>query len=165
MLKYWSLIFFALAATLFSGCGYHMGSLASHDVSNIHIAMFDNDSFRRGLEVDLTNALVQEITRRMQLRVVEREGASSLLTGKIVSVRERVLTHDAENNVLSKEITIAVDFEWRNLRSGRILASDVRLSAPAQLTIVAGESVGQATADSLHTIAELIVDRMEEGNW
>jgi hypothetical protein len=151
------------------GCGYHSGSPIAGTASTIHVEMFDNESFRRGLEAQLTEAVVNELVRRTPLRIVNLDQAETILTGKIVNVRERVVTADNEGHVFSKEVNIYVNFEWRNKRTGKVLARGVNLSQPQTLTTFTGvltdtDTLGSAQGDLITNLATEIVDHMQ-GDW
>ena len=154
----------ALAVLALSGCGYRTGPLVTNDVATVHIAMFDNITFRRGLEVQLTDAVRMEVTRRTRLRLVARSQADSVLTGTIVDVREHALSHDPQGVVLIKELTVYADFEWRDARTGRDLARGVRVSRPPRPATTQPADLAAATSRSLADVAKAIVDVME-GGW
>jgi len=152
-----------LAFLTMSGCGYHMGSLVSGDVRTVHVQVFDNATFRRGLELQLTEAVLKEIRRRSHLRIADRAEADSILTGEIVDFRGRVETRDVEDEVFSEDVTVYVNFKWSDRRTGRLLAEGVNLKRPVRLFVTRGDTLPAATSESFRRLAELIVDRMEEG--
>jgi len=54
------------------GCGYSAKSLLRSNVRSIYIPIFDNDTFRRGYEFDLTREVRDQILMKTDLRIVER---------------------------------------------------------------------------------------------
>ena len=80
---------------LISGCGYTNKSLISRKINSIYIPIFENYTFRRGLEFDLTNAVKDEIMSKTKLRIAQKDNADTILTGKINKVTESVLTSNA----------------------------------------------------------------------
>ena len=146
------------------GCGYSAGPLVRRDVATVHVPVFENRTFRRELEFQLTEAVQREIRERARLRIVSAGEAQTVLSGEIVGFRERVIADDAADDLVSKRIAVYVDFDWREVRSGRLLASARRFSRPADLIVSRGETVASATVESFDDLAEAIVDRMEE-SW
>jgi len=153
-----------LAVAAGAGCGYRIGPMTRADVRTVHVAIFDNETFRRGLEVELTDAVRKELRRRTQLGLVGRDRAASLLTGRIVRVREKVIARDSAGDILKKDVTVYVDFEWRDLRSGVTLARGVRVCSPGRQITSRGQTVATATTEAVDDAAQAIVDLME-GNW
>ena len=69
---------------LISGCGYTTKSLISRKINSIYIPIFENDTFRRGLEFDLTSAVKDEIMSKTKLRILQKDSADTILTGRIM---------------------------------------------------------------------------------
>lgn len=128
------------------------------------VGIFQNDTFYRGLEFELTRALVQEIERRTHLKVVERERADTLLTGTITEVYERVLVEDQADQPTEKQITIVINFRWEDLRSGEVIVSRNNFRQTAEYIIPAGETLITARSEAFADVAERIVEQME-GGW
>ena len=114
-----------IAFVVLPGCGYYTGTLIASDVKTVHVKMFDNDSFRHELEVPLTEAIKNEITRRTNLRIVDADSADSVLDGAITRVDASVVSQDADDRVFSQTLTVALRFQWRERRSGRVTAREL----------------------------------------
>jgi hypothetical protein len=147
-----------------SGCGYHAGSLIPSDIRTVHVPMFDNVTFRRGLEFELTQEIQHEILRRTHLKIVPADEADSMLTGEISDFRGAVLWQDATASVIAEDVTIYINFKWTDRRTGRILAEGTNISKPIRLYATQGEALGTARPESFRWLAEVVVDRME-GGW
>ncbi len=154
----------AIAASTAAGCRYRTGPMVRADVRTVHVAMFDNETFRRGLEVELTDAICKELRRRTRLGLVDRDRAQSLLTGRIVRVREAVAARDSAGDILKKDVRVYVDFEWRDLRSGAIRARGDGVSSSGRQISIRGQTVATATTEAINDAAQAIVD-LFEGNW
>jgi len=128
------------------------------------VPIFDNQTFRRGLEDELTEAIRNQILFKTQLRIADRERADSILTGEIIDFRESVLLENVADEPIETNVIVYVKFQWKDLRTGRVLVSEDRLSASTRLVIPSGETVASATAESFDDLAEKIIERMEE-DW
>jgi hypothetical protein len=79
----------------------------------------------RGIDVDLTDAVVKELNaRKTPIKVISSPGkADTELIGTIVQVDKNVLNRNPQNLPLESEIVLSVDLVWRDLRSGEILTN------------------------------------------
>ena len=78
----------------FVGCaGYQVGNqtLFRSDVRTVHVPIFESNSFRRFLGEPLTGAVVKEIEQRTPYKVTNSPTADTILQGRIVYERKRVL--------------------------------------------------------------------------
>ena len=80
-----------LLVLLLSGCGYTVGNGFSPDIKTVSVPIFENDTYRRGLEYQLTEAVQKEIQNRTPYRLARGTDADTRLTGRIVQVRKDVL--------------------------------------------------------------------------
>jgi len=67
-----------------AGSGYQWRSLYREDVKTVAVPIFQNKSFRRGVEFQLTQALVQQIEAKSPYKVVPKERADTVLDGEII---------------------------------------------------------------------------------
>lgn len=152
------LIVFVLA-----GCGYSSHSILKKNVGNIYIPIFDNKTFRRGLEFGLSKAIKDEIMFKTQLKIVDKENADSILLGTIVDFKENVMIVDSNDNIVESQIFVVVDFTWKDLRTGRAIVAEKGVIAPTEFVARRGETIETAQNESFVDVAEKIVDLMGEG--
>ena len=70
-------------------CGYRFGygsRALPGGVKNVHIPIFQNESFETGVEVDFTNALISEIHDSRVARIVPASAAEGVLKGRVIRV-------------------------------------------------------------------------------
>lgn len=147
---------------LISGCGYTNKSLISRKINSIYIPIFGNHTFRRGLEFDLTTALKDEIMSKTKLRIAKKDNADTILTGKIVTVTEGVITSNARDNIIENRVSITVNIALADRRTGRELMSMGGLTNTAEYIVTRGENINTATKECLEGLAEKIVYQLEE---
>lgn len=147
---------------LISGCGYTNKSLISRKINSIYIPIFGNHTFRRGLEFDLTTALKDEIMSKTKLRIAKKDNADTILTGKIVTVTEGVITSNARDNIIENRVSITVNIAFADRRTGRELMSMDGLTNTAEYIVTRGENINTATKECLEGLAEKIVYQLEE---
>jgi len=147
---------------LISGCGYSTKSLISRKINSIYIPVFDNITFRRGLEFELTKAVKDEIMSKTNLRIVQKDNADTILTGKIMKVTEGILTQDIADNIIESRLTIYVDIKLEDRRTGRVLISENDLKNSAEFIVKRGETINSAAEESLAALAKVIVYHLED---
>jgi len=84
---------------------------------------FDNRTFDREVEFELREALIKEIEQRTPYKVVRTPGAAdTLLEGTVVEVQRSAISRQQGTGLPQEvEVTVMVDFVWRDLRSGEDL--------------------------------------------
>jgi hypothetical protein len=154
---------------LLSGCGYTVGNGFSPDIKSVSVPIFENDTQRRGLEYQLTEAIQKEIQNRTPFRLTKGERADTELSGRIVQVRKDVLGEDAQDDPRQLQLSIMVRVTWKNLRTNEILAQQEVPVAPEAIPLQAqagfapelGQSQATATQTAVNQLAKHIVNLME----
>lgn len=117
-------------AGLLAGCasGGHLNffgytTVPTYDdaIRTVYVPIFENVSFRRGLEFDLTRAVVREIEAKTPYKVVNcRAEADTELTGKVINRRKALINQNQLGEVRDAEVYLAVELQWRDLRPGHL---------------------------------------------
>lgn len=126
------------AVVLAAGCqgGGHLNILGyttdppfDPNIGTVYVPVFKNVAFQttpyRGLEVDITKAVVRELGQRAGApRVVsDPERADTELLGTLVMIQKRELNRNLQNLSREVEMVITCHVVWRDLRTGRILSN------------------------------------------
>ena len=155
---------FMIIFAMISGCGYSTKSLIDRNINSIYIPIFDNTTFRRGLEFDLTKAVKDEIMSRTNLRIVQKESADTILYGEISKVTESVLIQNIRDDIVESRLKIFVDIKLVDRRTDRTLVKEKGLFSSAEFIVNRGENIISAAEEDLVKLAETIVNHLEE-NW
>ena len=149
-----------------AGCGYSTAPLHPENVKTVMVPIFASKEFRRELEFDLTRDVVQTIEARTPYKVVHDRGrADTELRGEVVELRAPVISEDIDTDrPVDVEVVLVCWFEWRDLRSGEVLARRERLSASGAYAPAVGEGLDSATREASQRLAERIVEAMEK-DW
>lgn len=138
--------FVALAALL-AGCvngelnllGYSTAPPFDPNVRTVYVPVFKNLAFvttpHRGIEVDVTEAVVRELgNRRSPIRVTsDPANADTELVGTIIDLQKIVLNRNNQNYTRELELVLTAEVVWRDLRTGRILTGGrVKPAAPPE---------------------------------
>lgn len=154
-----------LAAAGLAGCGYTTKTNFPTDVQSVQVKMFGNRSFYRGVEFDLTEAVVKEIELRTPYKVVSNAAADTLLEGTVVGVSQVRLSRRREGGLPQEmEVQIMVDFVWRNQRTGRIITDRKGLTVVGRYVPAARETLAAGEHEAVQKMAAQIVSSMA-GQW
>ena len=104
--------------------GYSFTTTHQTSVRSIAVPVFDNRSFQKGIEIDLTDAIIKEIQRTTPWVVTSEAGAQTTLTGTITDASLRNLSTNSKTGYVQEmAVELTVDFDWRDGRTGQYLAS------------------------------------------
>ena len=127
-----------LAAVVVGGCASdpHRGyAFTSREfpsgVRSVCVPVFGNVTMQPGVEARVTEAVIKQIQATTPMRVVQRaDGADSTLAGVVTDVQMRRLSLASATGLVQEvALTVTVDFEWRDNRTGKVLAARKRFSA------------------------------------
>ena len=160
------------ACITFFGCanpgaernGYSSRTLFPEDVSTVYVEMFDNASFRRGVEYELTDALAKRIEAHTPYKIVSsRDRADTIISGKIISVGLSVLSAERETGrALENQLQVQAVVNWKNLKTGRLFVDNQTVTASAGFSHWQNQGFGYASAVAANKLAEKIVESMEK---
>ena len=160
-----ALVYFTLS---FCGCaelnGYSNESMFPQEVDSICLEMFDNQTFRRGAEYELSDALSKRIEVETPYKIVSsRDRADTVITGQIVSIGELALSTERETGrVLEKEVELQALVNWKNLKTGELLIDNESVSASASYSEYQQQDFKYASTLAANNLARKIVELMEK---
>ena len=148
-----------------TGCvGYQMGNQALFrpDVKTVHVPVFESDSFRQFLGERLTEAVVKEVESRTPFKVAPVSVADSMLQGKILTERKRILIESRTDEGRDIQTNMIVQVGW-NDRYGRPLmkSREIQINQFANFVPEGGQSLSTAQQEVIDKIARDIVSQME----
>lgn len=166
--RYGILLAASMGGTL-SGCGYTVGSPYSTDVRTVHVPTFESNDFRRGLELQLTEAVQKQIQLRTPYRLAKEPGADTRLTGRIIGIDKRVPNQNQYDDPRELELTIGMEVKWEDLRTGQIIHQQTiplagnmaHLIGTSTFAPEAGQSLATSTHEAVTQLARQIVGMME----
>jgi hypothetical protein len=157
-----------LCLLIFSGCegdAYSNASLYPEGISTVYVEMFDNQSFRRGVEYELTDALAKRIEAQTPYKIItSRDRADTVISGQIVQANESILSTERQiGRALEKNVELRAVVSWKNLRTGELLIDNKVVSASASFSEWQSQDFAYGSTLAANSLAERIVELMETG--
>jgi hypothetical protein len=155
------------AVLTLAGCaGYSNRSLFPQDVNSVYIEMFDNRTFRRGVEYTLSDALAKRIESDTPYRIVsDKDRTDSVISGQLVGINESILTLERETGrALEKEVILSAVVNWKDLKTGRLMINNQTVTAAANYSDFLNQDFTYASSVAANNLAQKIVEVMEN-NW
>jgi hypothetical protein len=168
------MIVFMISAALIAGAilslcgceggGYSSESLFPADVETVYVEMFDNQSFRRGVEYELTDALAKRIESQTPYKIVSsRDRADTVISGQLTSVNESIISMERDiGRPVEKEVQLWAVVNWKNLKTGELLIDGRTVGASASYSEWQNQGFGYASGLAANNLANKIVELMEK---
>jgi hypothetical protein len=92
-------------------------------IHTVYVPIFKNNTMRRGLEFELTRAVIREIEAKTPFKVVsDPSRAQTELSGTVLMLTKSILNRTQLNEVREAETVLGAAITWRDLRTGEILS-------------------------------------------
>jgi hypothetical protein len=150
-----------------------VGGAYAPEVTTVHVPTFGSDSYRRGFELQLTEAVQKQIQLRTPYRLAKPPEAQTRLEGRIISLDKRVENQNRFDDPRELELAMGIEVRWIDARSGQLLGAREIPLEPQTSTLVAqssfapetGQSLATATQQAVDQLARQIVGMMESPAW
>ena len=174
-MRRFSILVLALTSAC-GGCGYTQSdyskggdaaarSLYRDDVRTVAVPIFTNRSFERNLEFDLSKAIVNYLESNTPYKVAPKERADTILEGEITFVDINTVSNSAFTATPQEQLmTVRVNFTWKDLRTGRILAQRKRFDQSDTYYPTLGEGRFVGAQKSVERLAVAIVQELQ-ADW
>jgi hypothetical protein len=143
-----------------AACGYRLagsGELPG-GVERIAINLLVNRSTENGIETTITNALIDEFTRRQQA-VVPVQEAQATVSGTINSISWDTLSRRGVNAATERRVDVMISLVLKGM-DGKVLWQSSGLTAKQAYAVVSGDK--PATDANRRQAIELAVQRIAE---
>lgn len=155
---------FALILTATAGCGYSVRPPYDMSVKTVYVPIFRSQTFRREIQLQLTELVIKEIEKRTPYKVVGRlEDADTILEGTVNYADKNTVVENPFN--LPRQLTTTIQasvnwvhnppLEYEQSRQPTVVAETVNFEPEI------GESAMAAYYRTSQNLATQIVDMME----
>ena len=154
-----------------SGCGYTQEAKMPSGIKTIAIPTFKNEipsqeqfAYHPGLEIELTNAIIDQFISDGNLKVVDEDKADAILQGSIIAYEQEGLRFDRLESVEEYRLFLVVKFKLVDGKTGSVILQEPNFSGRAEFFVSRNplsnrrNSANTATFD----VAKSLVDRVVE---
>jgi outer membrane lipopolysaccharide assembly protein LptE/RlpB len=153
-----------LSLCLLSGCaGYRSGSLFPQGARRIAVPIFENETFFRLIEVDLTRSICDELRSRPGIHVTSEADADIILEGVITDVDQRVLAITKRDRATESSATTSVKCRVIDAKTRKVL-KDFTEKKRIDFALATGEGLQTAQREAFYELAREIVYQLE-ADW
>lgn len=151
-----------LAAIVLSGCGYTAKSRLRDDITCIAIPIFRNQTFYRDIELDLAQALREEVLAKTRLRITSLNDprTDAYIEGEITDFNLTRLKEDIEGRVVEYQVRLEADITLKDRRNGQVIFRKAKLSRRAEFQVSRDQQLGQAREEAVRELAREIVSQV-----
>ncbi len=139
----------------------HKGDLYPDDRDRVFVAFFTNETFYRDVEFELTNQVVAEVLSSPGLHLSSMEEADVVLTGRVLRVRQHVLSENQQQTPTSSSTSITVEVIVTDARTGEVIRKK-KMSQQGQFVPALGQDIETARREAYYFLARDIVRVLEE---
>jgi len=157
----------------FAGCGYTTKGKLPNDIKTIAVPMFVNKipigdvyTYVSGLEVNLTNAVINRLLFDGNLKVVDVDEADAVLLGELIEYEQEPVRFTKDESVEEYQLFVVTKLELRDQRSGEVIWLEPNFSGDSDYFLTGPRAISerQAAENALRDLARKIVDRIVE-DW
>lgn len=131
----------AMAALVGASCGYQLstpGAQLPAGTRSVSIALFENRTRDRGLEVDLRRALEEEFRRRGGLRVVPEPGGDLVIDGAIRRLGDLPVASRGSDEAVELQQRLSVSVRVVERKTGQVVLRAPRLAEVTEFGVEPG---------------------------
>jgi len=167
-----------ISMVMFSGCGYTTKSLLPADMKAVYVDNFKNSiritaeqnnermyrGYTPGMEIELTKAVIDRFLLDGNLKIASEKEANIIMNGNLIDFRREPLRYDANDNIEEYRITITVNLELEDAKTGNALWKENGFTGETTYTTSGALAKGEnaAVRDAISDLARRIVERTIE---
>jgi hypothetical protein len=138
-------------------CGYSVRALLPPNLKTVSVQPVDNQTSRPGLDVQLTDLLIQGFTRDGSLRIADMERADVVLNCRVDGFEKLPQTYDANQAIATWRITLQAQVDAQDRVKGQPI-----WTGPVPVTVnydAAAETEEQGVSRALERLSAEIIRR------
>jgi len=152
-----------LGSVALPGCSsYRLGTTLPANMKTVFIPTFKNSTYQTGIEMDITNEVIQRFRIDSNLQPVSREEADTMLIGEITGWDRQVLSYvgNTEETVEEYRLYVNARITFKDVRNGKVLISQQAVRGKTDFFIegTLADSEEIARPDAYEDLATQIVD-------
>jgi len=142
-------------------------------IETIYVPNFVNNisqssrySYESGLEIDVTNAVIDRLIYDGNLRVVKEENADAVLIGEVIGYEQESLRYNELEGVEQYRLFITTRLTLQKRETEEIIFQESNFTGDTEFFIEGGSAISERAAadNAIEKLAKKIVDRIVE-DW
>jgi len=147
-----------LGIILVLSCGpYSFSGSTLSDIKSVYVPAMANETIEYGLGEELTSKITEAFVADNSLKVVGKDAADAVISGKVVSYKRSSYTYNKEDQVQEYKVDIAVTIKFART-DGSLIWEEPNLSTYG-LFAADTETEEDGKTEALAKLAEIIVNR------
>jgi hypothetical protein len=169
----WAGILGLVMAMAVSGCGYTRKTVLPRNMKTIYVETVKNKlnaetlyAYQPGLEMNITNAVIQRLQMDGTLKVVEQKKADTILKTDLLSLDQEGLRFNSLEGVSQYRLYMVVRLKLVDAKTGDLIWEEPNFSGGTEYYVTTVTSIGEqkASVDAVRNLAYNIADRIVE-DW
>lgn len=168
-MKYFTLLFFAVATLFINGCGYHVGSIAHPQLESVAVAEAQNETVEPRLSYFIRQHLAEEVQTDGSLELLSKSQADCIIYPRIISTYLGGVSAASTNNditFVTRTYSVRVNVEYSIIIPGKMTPIKTgRVTGTAYYQVVWDPEVSKQEAfnAACKDAAQRIVKNLTEG--
>jgi len=168
-----SLVLFLFLSMITSGCGYTNQAVLPANIQTIYVQTVKNKipvksiyAYHPGLEMQITNAILNRLHQDGNLKVVTRDDADAVLEADLIRFEQEGVRFDSLEAVEEFRLFIVLTLVLRDGKTGDVIWKEANFSGDTEYFVSNVRSIarGEAVDRAIGELARNVVDRIVE-DW
>ena len=171
---FWLGLSLVVSTTLFQGCAsYKMKPAIPNGIETIYVKTVVNKipleavyAYEPGLEISITNEIIERLHIDGNLKVVEESSADAILEANLIGFEQEPVRFTRFESVEEYRLFMVLDMRLIDQRSGEVLWREPSFTGDQEYFITEVRSIERekASASAIKRLARNVVDRIVE-DW
>lgn len=158
---------------LLGGCGYTNRLVLPNNASTLAVPVFENRieikrtfTYASGLEMEITQKVIDELLFDGNLKVVDEKKADLVLKGTLVAYEQEPLRFNDLEGVEEYKLFVAVNLELKDRRTGELIWTEGSFTGEANYFLTGARAISEqdAATQAIKNLADRVVNRIVE-DW
>ncbi|OGW79887.1 MAG: hypothetical protein A3G33_06250 [Omnitrophica bacterium RIFCSPLOWO2_12_FULL_44_17] len=160
-----------LICSVITGCGYTQEVTLPNNIKTVAITTFEDKippseryAYYPGLEIELTNNIIDQFIFDGNLKVVDEKDADAVLKGDVVAYKQEGLRYDNLESIEEYRLYMIVNFELVDRRTGAAILKENGFSGRSEFFVNPNSNASRKKGANSAVVdtARNIVDRIVE---
>lgn len=158
---------------LLTGCGYTQKTVLPENIQSIYVDTVKNEidprglyAYVPGLEMKITDAVIDRLERDGNLKVTSKDKADAILESKLLRFNQEGVRFSSLEDVEEYRLYLTISMQLKSRKTGQIIWSENEFNGNSEYFVSQVRSLSreQAADRAVQNLAYNVVDRIVE-DW